>query len=461
MVNKQDNYEGMYMKTKIAVLGSCVSRDLFNSHFVPNYKEFFEVTMDAQRTSIISLMQNPIVLDKKLLDIYPITRKNNSRTKYITHDLNKIFLEHLIENDEINYLIMDNYFEFLFGILYFDNNIITNNFWDLPETEFYKNISNKLSLNISKNFEEYYCIWTKYCNLFFKFLTLYCPNVKVILNQARETDKVMKSDGTSYINSDFTKTKNVANPLLEKLDSYIMNNFNVKVLKFDYENTFSEEDHIWGFAPMHYNNNYHKSLFYKLRNIVNENKFTQKFSNRHENYFFDENSFKKELNRTKVETEILLKNIKKSEIADSLKIYTRARIDVKNYGSKDNKIKLVEESLPLSSISFPEWFKSDEGEGVVIESEKGVVDFKFECINDGFLKIFLRGQDIRDKNLIRFPVYIDFINLKINNELIFKESKLVWHDKPYIFEKKVKNSEIIDIHVEWLPFNKFSIFNQK
>lgn len=449
------------MKTKIAVLGSCVSRDLFNSYFVPNYKEFFEVRMDAQRTSMISLMQNPFDIDKKLLNIPPYNRKNNARTKYITHDLNKVFLKNLIENDDIDYLIIDNYFEFLFGILYFDDTIITNNFWDLPETQFYKNISNKLCLNIHDYFDEYFCIWSKYCDLFFKFLTLYCPNIKVILNQARETDKVMKSDGTSYINSDFTKTMNIANPLLEKLDSYIMNNFNVNVLKFDYDNTFCDENHIWGFAPMHYNKNYHSSIFNKIRNIVDEDKFMQKSLNNYNNHIFDVNSFKKELNRIKYETRILLKNIKRSNIAYSLKMYNTARIDVKNYGSNDNKIRLVQERLSLSEIHFPKWFKSDEGEGMVIESVNGCIDFSFECINDGLLKIFLRGIDIHDENLSRFPVYIDFINLRVNNELIFKESNLVWHDDPYIFEKEVKNSEIIDIHVEWLPLNKFSIFKRK
>ena len=449
------------MKTKIAVLGSCISRDLFNSYFVPNYKEFFEVTMDAQRTSIISLMQSPLSIDKKFLDITPTTRKNKARTKYITHDLNKIFLKNLIENNNIEYLIIDNYFEFLFGILYSENTIITNNFWDLPETQFYKNTSDKFILKINENFEEYFCIWSKYCDLFFKFLAVYCPNIKVILNQARETDKVMKSDGTSYINSDFTNTMDVANPLLEKLDSYIMNNFNVNVLKFDYENTFCDENHIWGFAPMHYNKTYHSSIFNTLKNIVYEDNIYAKSSNNHKNHIFDENSFNKELNKTKFETLILLRNIKNSYIADSLKIYNRARIDVKNYGSKDNRIRLIEEKLPLSGIRFPEWFKSDDGEGMTIENENGSIDFKFECINDGLLKIFLRGIDIRDKNSNRFPVYIDFINLRVNNDLIFNQSELVWHDKPYIFEKEVKNSEIIDVHVEWLPFNKFSIFKRK
>ena len=282
----------------------------------------------------------------------------------------------------------------------------------------------------------------------------------MILIQARENNQVMKSDGTSYIYSDFTKTMSKANPLLEKLDSYIINNFNVSVLKFDYDNTYCDENHIWGFAPMHFCKNYHNYLFNKLRNIISEDKLMNKSSNNYKRVF-DEGSFKRDLNRTDFETRVLLKNIKKSNIASSLKIYNSARIDIKNYGSNENKIRLIEEILPSSSISFPDWFKSDEGEGMIIESENGSIDIKFECINEGILKIFLRGQDILDKNLVRFPVYIDFINLKVNGEQIFKESKLVWHDRPYIFEKEVKNSEIVDVHVEWLPFNKFSVFKRQ
>ena len=447
-----------YMKTKIAIYGSCISRDLFNSHFVPDYKEFFEVAADVQRTTMISLMQNPLEIDKNLIDILPHNTKNNVSKKFIDEDLNKIFLKNLIEKD-IDYLIIDNYFEFLFGILYFDNNIITNNFWDLPKTQFYKIMPDKFSLKIYENFEEYFCIWSRYCDLFFQFLTLYCPDISVILIQARENNQVMKSDGTSYIYSDFTKTMSKANPLLEKLDSYIINNFNVSVLKFDYDNTYCDENHIWGFAPMHFCKNYHNYLFNKLRNIISEDKLMNKSSNNYKRVF-DEGSFKRDLNRTDFETRVLLKNIKKSNIASSLKIYNSARIDIKNYGSNENKRRLIEEILPSSSISFPDWFKSDEGEGMIIESENGSIDIKFECINEGILKIFLRGQDILDKNLVRFPVYIDFINLKVNGEQIFKESKLVWHDRPYIFEKEVKNSEIVDVHVEWLPFNKFSVFKR-
>lgn len=92
-------------------------------------------------------MQDPLVIDNSLLDVLPHNPKNNARTNFMMEDLNKIFLKNLIEKD-VDYLIIDNYFEFLFGILYFDNTLITGNIWDLPETEFYKNMSDKLFLRI-------------------------------------------------------------------------------------------------------------------------------------------------------------------------------------------------------------------------------------------------------------------------------------------------------------------------
>ena len=39
----KEHKEVIHLKTKIAVLGSCISRDLFNSNFVPNYKDFFDL----------------------------------------------------------------------------------------------------------------------------------------------------------------------------------------------------------------------------------------------------------------------------------------------------------------------------------------------------------------------------------------------------------------------------------
>lgn len=76
----------------VGVFGSCVSRDLFNSQIVPNYKTFFQIISYSQRTSIISLMQNNIKFDEK--DIIFENDYNNS----IRYDLSKCWLSEIANN---------------------------------------------------------------------------------------------------------------------------------------------------------------------------------------------------------------------------------------------------------------------------------------------------------------------------------------------------------------------------
>ena len=149
----------------------------------------------------------------------------------------------------------------------------------------------------------------------------------------------------------------------------------------------------------------------------------------------------------------------KDEYRDILvKRFGTARIDIKNKGLPSNNIKILNENLN-AEISNPSWFINSEGIGVVIESFAGTLTFEVLCEGEGTFTLWLRGPDVRDKHNVKFPVFIDYINLEINNEKIL-ENKLIWHDIAYIYEKDVINQETIKIHVEWLPFNKNSEYDQ-
>lgn len=132
--------------------------------------------------------------------------------------------------------------------------------------------------------------------------------------------------------------------------------------------------------------------------------------------------------------------------------YSIARIDLKNFGDSNNSIEIISSSDKLITSFKPEWFCNDEGIGIVNQSSAGVLDLKIKCINDGLLRIALRGIFKEGPNGT-IPIYIDFTKLKIDNKTIFNGHNIVWHDEPYIFEKKVKNSDVINIHVEWLPIS--------
>ena len=59
-------------------------------------------------------------------------------------------------------------------------------------------------------------------------------------------------------------------------------------------------------------------------------------------------------------------------------------------------------------ITFPSWFRDHQGQGCQIEGGVNKLNLKFQCVNDGMLKIILRGLDYRNPNGLRCPVYLNF-----------------------------------------------------
>lgn len=135
------------------------------------------------------------------------------------------------------------------------------------------------------------------------------------------------------------------------------------------------------------------------------------------------------------------------------KHYITARIDIKNKGNSDNKIKFLHNSDENSFISFPKWFFEEDGQGAVIQSYKGSLNLKIKCINDGKLDIRLRGIEIRNKNEKSIPIFINFLNFSVNGYPIIDNPKLVSYEDYHRCEEiDVLNGDVIFIHVEWSPF---------
>lgn len=163
--------------------------------------------------------------------------------------------------------------------------------------------------------------------------------------------------------------------------------------------------------------------------------------------------------------DIWLKNFLDSSIETELPIdslnlllkYGTARIDIKNFGDEENNIKIINSDDNLN-ISRPNWLNDDEGNGIVVESIKGRLDLEILCLNKGTLRFWLRGPDVRDKNMNRFPVYIDYTKFSVNDVDYIYNNTLITHDKFFTISKNVNNLEIVRITLEWLPFNSSSNF---
>ncbi|MEB7795437.1 accessory Sec system protein Asp2 [Staphylococcus equorum] len=247
------------MKIKIATLGSCITRDNFNSKINPYYKTFFEVIASQNQTAIPSLMSEKSHLS--------ISKELTSKSTYIQNLLHKEYSKEFLETlkkEKPDYLIMDMDPDIKFGLVKIsEDNYITNNhnFRGIPQ------IKDKEINNINENYEEYFNIWKKAINNFFEFMENEVPNCKIILIKGRFEETF--SDGTSLneirkqnklpIQSHIEMNKN-----WDTLDKYIIGNYDVEAIDMVDSVYKLNKDHIWGPYYLHYEDKYYNSILNKL-----------------------------------------------------------------------------------------------------------------------------------------------------------------------------------------------------
>lgn len=269
------------MKIKIGIWGSCITRDIFRSIF-NNYKEYFEIVSSLERVSLLSLMgkEHGIKFNYEDILIYPLNKKNIFDSAILGLDLSKTHLKIIGEN--IDYLIIDEFFEVYFGSIKINDNYITNNFWHYPKTKFYETIDENNILSLNDNFLEYYSLWTKNCDKFFDYLHKNFPNVKVILNKVKLSSIVLKNDGSYYVDEEFQREAEKYNPIIEILENYLEKHHDVLVIDCT-KYAFANENHIWGKAPFHLYDEFYRNAFKKILEIINDNPVNSKKSDNDHN----------------------------------------------------------------------------------------------------------------------------------------------------------------------------------
>lgn len=252
------------MVKEFTTFGSCSSRNIFASRTNNNYKKFFHINYSIESVSLISLMSKPIDYDMNLL---------NSSHEYdnfcVENDLSKKYLE-IIKETDIDYLVFDTYFDVYSDIIILDKNTYITNSDRLIKTEFYNLVETNKKINIFENFETYFSLWKNSCDKFFKFLNKHLKNSKIILNCSRPVynylnGKIMATcmELFEIINPKHIKYRNI-------LDKYIMDNYDIEILPFDYT-TLASLEHVWGLHPTHYEPKFYKDKTHELNNIILRN----------------------------------------------------------------------------------------------------------------------------------------------------------------------------------------------
>ena len=133
-----------------------------------------------------------------------------------------------------------------------------------------------------------------------------------------------------------------------------------------------------------------------------------------------------------------------------LENYITARIDIKNGPEEGNDVIVMKVSDPDARVSKPKWMASN-GNGCVVEGQRGELALEFCCVKAGTLNIALRSRDVRDSKKARIPFWMDFDLVRLNGEDYIQETRTVWHDAPLKITRQVQDGEILRLELRWTP----------
>lgn len=248
------------MKT-ISIIGSCVSRDIFNSKFIKNWREFFQVKCYYARTTIPSIISKPMTYNLDVLE------KNFNPTKFETvySECAKRILD-TIRLNQTDCLLMDFYADAFYGTYdYLDGyyggwsfgRLIKKNI--LPSKESYKLYRYDLNVDL------YFSLWCRCFDLFMSFMKNNCPETTIIINGVKGSNVFTNAKGDFEGIQIKDLDVSVVNGLWKKMDSYASEKYGLSVIDYEKEYTLNKDYIYAGTAELvHFHQAYYDDAFTKL-----------------------------------------------------------------------------------------------------------------------------------------------------------------------------------------------------
>lgn len=248
---------------RVAVLGTCFSRNAFNSsqYFNPDYKKIYECVYTQFHSSLISLVSKPVSLDIKELE----SLKESDR-KFVEVDFDKSFFNKLKESGA-EYLILDLYSDASKSILKIDGDRYISCSYILEDSKYIKKLENSKIIDHTNN-DEYFEVWKVAVGDFIQKLKSILPEDKIILNKGRFTPTYF--DENREVKS-FSDPQLISrnNHFWDKLDNYVMHLIpKAKVIDLTDTSYIGDATYPFGKSFSHYESGYYKEFLNRLNSLV-------------------------------------------------------------------------------------------------------------------------------------------------------------------------------------------------
>ncbi len=257
-------------KTKVAVVGACVTRDCFNRSFVPFYRDNFECVSTVWQSSFISLVSPPTkVADQELAG-----RLNDKQLAYLKEDIEKEHIKKLVVQKP-DYIILDLYADIHYGTCFINNIPVTCNPNSLMKTNFYKlNKDNLTACSLLNTPEQL----PKVKEAFYRFIELMqssLPKAHVILHLFEFTDAYISKKGES-IKFEGMKYEYItkANALLNTLYDEILSEREIMTVDMRDRYYLGDESYPFGLEPYHFERQYQLDFISKFSLLCHKDKLS-------------------------------------------------------------------------------------------------------------------------------------------------------------------------------------------
>ncbi|EGC8556156.1 teichoic acid biosynthesis protein [Listeria monocytogenes] len=253
---------------KIAVMGSCFSRNAFNSKpfFNPDYKRFFEVTFTQSHTSLFSVLSKPYTGIN--IDDYGNMTDNERRT--LQADFDKGFFEKL-ENSNSDYLLLDLYADVLRGPIWLESGEILSLSYISEQTGILNDLPIKRLLDHSNN-DAFFQEWTSYADKFIEKLLTVMPAERIILNKGGFTTKYYDKNGAVQEYKIKMRIER-NNYFWNRLNNYFLSKVpTAQVIDFTKKPYIGDYYYPFGHSFSHYESGYYKDFMREMIYITEREK---------------------------------------------------------------------------------------------------------------------------------------------------------------------------------------------
>ena len=254
----------------VAVLGSCITRDNFNSRFNPGYKHWYSCDLLQNQSSLISVMaptSEPELVPTKDFDSEGMRR--------LRSDFDKSFLADLVALQP-DHLLIDHFGDVHLGVVEFDGQThVTDNRWTVQHTTWYQEMTaagRLRKVDQVVDADEYLELWRDAARRFADFVATNLPHTQVIVHRGHSTDRLRLpgKPGTVALHRARGSKKfdlDEVNGRWQQLDEELIALLGAEVIDLTDTEWATFDDHPWGPFHVHYTSEYYPAFLGALHRL--------------------------------------------------------------------------------------------------------------------------------------------------------------------------------------------------